>query len=258
MTDCSIGAPAGTFVFDGRDGDRIVLIAGGVGITPLMLITRYLTDTCWSGQIDLIIAARKRSGIIFREELRLLEARFPNLQVHLILSQPENDPEWAGERGRLSLPVLQRWVIDWKTPPIFVCGPKTMMEAVTALLLDLGAPADHIHTEAFISSSALENLTAQTTAQASGVSAVEATIHFAKSGRDTVAPPRHTVLEAAEEVGVDIPFECRSGICGQCKVRLARGHVVMDAEEALTASEKQAGLILACQSHATEDLVVDV
>ena len=138
-----IGAPAGTFVFDGRDGDRIVLIAGGVGITPLMLITRYLTDTCWSGQIDLIIAARKRSGIIFREELRLLEARFPNLQVHLILSQPENDPEWAGERGRLSLPVLQRWVIDWKTPPIFVCGPKTMMEAVTALLLDLGAGGPH-------------------------------------------------------------------------------------------------------------------
>jgi glycine betaine catabolism B len=254
----SIGAPAGKFVFDGRGGDRIVLIAGGVGITPLMSITRYLTDTCWSGQIDFIISARTRSGVIFQEELRLLEARFPNLQVHLILSQAENDPEWSGDRGHLSLSVLQRWISDWKTPPIFVCGPNSMMEAVTALLLALGVPTDHIHTEAFASSSALEKLNAQTKVQAIGASAVQATIHFAKSGRDTVAPPQQTVLEAAEEVGVDVPFECRSGICGQCKVRLARGRVVMDAEEALTASEKKAGLILACQSHAIEDLVVDV
>ena len=254
----SIGAPAGKFVFDGREGDHIVLIAGGVGITPLMSITRYLTDICWSGRIDFIVAVRKRSDVIFREELRLLEARFPNLHVYLILSQAEHDREWSGDRGHLSLSVLERWVSDWKTPPVFVCGPKPMMEAVTALLLKLGVPADHIHTEAFVSSSALEKLNGQATVLANGASAVEATIYFAKSGRENVAAPQQTVLEAAEEVGVDVPFECRSGICGQCKVRLSRGRVLMDAEEALTASEKQAGLILACQSHAIEDLVVDV
>ena len=104
----------------------------------------------------------------------------------------------------------------------------------------------------------MEKLNGQATVVANGASAVEATIHFAKSGRETVAAPQQNVLEAAEEVGVDVPFECRSGICGQCKVRLARGRVLMDAEEALTASEKEAGLILACQSHALEDLVVDV
>jgi len=65
------------------------------------------------------------------------------------------------------------------------------------------------------------------------------------------------VLEAAEECGVSIPFECRSGICGQCKTRLISGHVAMEVEDALSSNDKERGLILACQARAIRDTVVD-
>ena len=56
------------------------------------------------------------------------------------------------------------------------------------------------------------------------------------------------MLEAAEDAGVAIPSECRSGICGQCKTTLVAGQVAMEVQDALTASERARGLILACQA----------
>lgn len=258
-----IGAPAGKFVFDGRGADRVVLIAGGVGITPLMAITRYLTDTCWSGRIDFILAARSRSGIIFHDELNLLASRFPNLRLHIVLSNADDDPQWNGARGHLSKDLLENWVDDWRTPSIFLCGPKPMMDAVTKLLQETGAPAGHIFTEAFVSSAALEKLNPPAQGQNSAPSGapaeapVEANIRFTKSQVETAVVPPQTVLEAAEEAGLDLPFECRSGICGQCKIALGRGSVKMDVEDAITAAEKRAGLILACQAHPLEDLEIE-
>jgi ferredoxin len=70
-------------------------------------------------------------------------------------------------------------------------------------------------------------------------------------------PADLTVLEAAEECGVTIPFECRSGICGQCKTRLISGKVVMEVQDALTGSDRARGIMLACQARAAQDLVVD-
>jgi len=72
-----------------------------------------------------------------------------------------------------------------------------------------------------------------------------------------VQPPRQTLLETAEAAGIDIAFECRAGICGQCKTKLLAGRVAMDSEDALTAGEKARGFILACQAHSLGDVTVD-
>lgn len=255
-----IGAPGGNFFFAGTGAKHVVLIAGGVGVTPLMSIIRYLTDACWPGRIDFLFSVRTREEIIFHDELRALAARFPNLHMHVILSQAENDPGWSGERGHLSAKVMKHWVADWSSPNVYLCGPKPMMDAVSQLVKELGVPEESLHTEAFISAAALVGLAtapdARSDADGSLAGGVEAIIRFAKSRTSTVATPGQTVLEAAEEAGVDIPYECRSGICGQCKVRLESGRVVMEVEDALAAAEKQAGYILCCQSLALEDLVV--
>jgi len=83
------------------------------------------------------------------------------------------------------------------------------------------------------------------------------TATFARSGKTATLTPETTILEASESVGVDLPFECRSGICGQCKVRLVAGSVVMQTEDAITPSEKRAGWVLACQARARADVTVD-
>jgi ferredoxin len=84
-----------------------------------------------------------------------------------------------------------------------------------------------------------------------------ATLTFAKSGVTAQVTNATTILEAAEDAGVTIPFECRSGICGQCKTRLVHGKVRMDAQDALTNHDRSRGLVLACQSHCTRDCTID-
>lgn len=248
-----VRAPAGKFVFIGDGAPRIVLIAGGVGITPLMSITRYLTDTCWSGQIDFVVAARTRESLIFQDELQSLAARFPNLRVRVILSGAADDPQWTGACGRLSQDLLREWIDDWRTPVVYLCGPQPMMADTARFLFELGVGPNRVKTEAFVSSTEIGATGADNDPQAPA----EALIRFSQSSQSRLVPRQTTVLEAAEELGIDLPFECRSGICGQCKVRLTEGRVTMDAEDALSPGDKKAGYILACQSHALEELVVE-
>ncbi len=70
-------------------------------------------------------------------------------------------------------------------------------------------------------------------------------------------PPDRTILEVAEDAGLEIPFECRSGICGQCKTRLLEGRVTMDVEDALSPADKAKGIILACQARSAGDVAID-
>jgi NAD(P)H-flavin reductase len=73
--EIEIEAPNGTFFFTGEEAESVVLIGGGVGITPMMSAARYLTDTNWSGKIYLILSFQAPRDFIFREELAELQAR---------------------------------------------------------------------------------------------------------------------------------------------------------------------------------------
>ena len=84
-----------------------------------------------------------------------------------------------------------------------------------------------------------------------------ASIRFIRSQIQTAIASGTTILEAAEAAGIDLPFECRSGICGQCKLSLTEGQVQMDCQDALSASEKAARFVLACQAKPLLNLVVD-
>ena len=80
---------------------------------------------------------------------------------------------------------------------------------------------------------------------------------FARSKRTALLPPDKTVLEASEDVGVNIDYSCRVGTCGVCKVKLLAGTVTMEVQDSLDASDKQNNVILACQAKATADVTVD-
>jgi ferredoxin len=84
-----------------------------------------------------------------------------------------------------------------------------------------------------------------------------ASILFARSNRRLAGVGARTVLELAEAQGIALPYDCRSGVCGQCKTRLLSGSVVMAAEDALDPLDRANGLILACQARCQGDVVVD-
>jgi ferredoxin-NADP reductase/DMSO/TMAO reductase YedYZ heme-binding membrane subunit len=265
-----VSAPAGKFVFAGSEAQRVVLIAGGVGITPMMSVVRSLTDRCWTGEMYLLFSVRRRADIIFERELEYLKARFPNLHVLVTLT---NDPEaaWDGARGQISREMIERFVPGLRGGPVLLCGPDAMMTAMREVLVEIGVPDAEIHQEAFLSPPAAEEeepagdaAAASADAAAALATALEAgeggdvpNVRFLRAGKTADLPAGLTVLEAAEECGVDIPFECRSGICGQCKTKLVSGRVSMEVQDALTPADKSKGLILACQARAAGGLVVD-
>jgi ferredoxin-NADP reductase len=247
-----VSAPAGKFIFTGAQARRVVLIAGGVGVTPLMAIVRYLTDRAWRGDIYFLFSVRRRADLVFAKEWTDLQRRFPNLHVCPTLSRPDPQDDWTGERGQISKDLLTRFVPGLTESPIFLCGPDAMMASVTTMLRDLGVPEVNIHTEAFVSPAGEGSREVPASSVVTG-----GRIRFARSTVSTEASPAVTVLEVAEASGVDIPFECRSGICGQCKTRLLAGQVAMDSDDALTPSDRAQGLILACQARPAGDIVVD-
>jgi ferredoxin-NADP reductase/DMSO/TMAO reductase YedYZ heme-binding membrane subunit len=267
-----IFAPAGRFTFTGAEADSVVLIAGGVGITPLMAKIRYLTDIGWTGDIYLVFSVKTERDIIFRDELEYLRSRFPNLHVTITLSRAEeSNGRW--ERGRISSELLNRVVPRIATRRVHICGPAEMTELTRQLLIELGVPAESIKSESFTSparaavqavaeapSAASLNGTqtaAYAEAPAEAVADPMTTLTFARSGKSVPLSARKTVLEAAEDAGVNINYDCRSGICGQCKTKLLAGHVTMDTQDALTPLDRANNLILSCQARCLDQVVVE-
>ena len=245
-----------------------MLIAGGVGITPMMSAVRSLTDRCWSGEIYLLFSVRTLRDLTFGDELGYLQARFPNLHVRVtITGEPGGAPGgvWDGTRGQISLAMIESFVPRLLRGPVLVCGPDAMMTAVRRLLVDqIGIPDAEVLQEAFVSPpSAADGAGASSAADRETLSALPAgdgtaaNVKFQRAGKVAELTPGSTVLEAAEDVGVAIPFECRSGICGQCKTRLVSGTITMAVQDALTPADRSNQLILACQAHAIGDVVID-
>jgi ferredoxin-NADP reductase/Fe-S-cluster-containing hydrogenase component 2 len=245
-----IEAPNGTFVFTGKEAESVVLIAGGVGITPMMSATRYLVETNWPGKVYLVLGFRAPRDFLFREEIASLQARHENLSVTVAMSQPGGAP-WPGIRGRIDAALLAAAVPDIANQRVHVCGPPPMMDAVKAVLADLRVPEAQIQTEAF------GTVKRDPTARHPLAAAIAGKVLFQVSDVAAPVPQGATILDAADQAGVFIDNACRSGTCGSCRIRLLAGNVSMDVEDALSAEDKATGYILACQAHVRGDVKVD-
>ncbi len=253
-----VRGPSGKFTFTGKESDSIVLIGGGVGITPVMSVTRALTDMGWGGEIYLVVGCSDPEHFLFGAEIERLQERTPNLHVFVAMSALKED--LAGvHRGRITKDLLMEWVPDIATRQrIHLCASPPMMDAVKQMLADLGVPSQHVITESFGAQEKPVTRAIDRAAQskaAPGLSA--ATLAFQRSDKSTTAQGDETVLETAERIGVDMNYSCRVGSCGECSVRLISGEVKMDVEHALEPEDKAAGIILGCQARPTSDIVVE-
>ena len=244
--------PYGRFTFRGVESDSVVLLGGGVGITPLMSSIRYLTDQSWNGRIDLIYACKDLKNVIFGDELNQLARRHPNLHVTLVLSD-ESSEAWTGPRGFITAELLGQ-IPEIRSRRIHLCGPPVMMDAVRSELGTLGIDPVSIHSELFLSP---PKPAPPEPGGPTGDTATAVTCSFARSGKSTPLAVGQTVLEAAEEIGVPIEYACRQGYCGICKVKLLSGEVNMAVDDSLTPLDRSSGMILACQAKASVDISVD-
>ena len=247
-----VTAPSGRFTFTGEESTSIVLISGGVGVTPMMSVTRYLTKRSWVHDIYFVYAVRSEADVVFTEELEYLQRRYRNLHVIIFAEQVDAGGE-RFVRGRINRDALQARIPDWPSHRVHICGPPPMMNAVKAILTELGVPATQIFTEVFQG----KEPPRQTLDTVPAAQTKVAVATFARSNRTAMLPPTKTVLEASEDVGVNIEYSCRIGICGVCRVKLLSGAVTMEVQDGLQPGDQENGIILACQAKSTGDLSVD-
>ncbi len=248
------GGPVGRFTFDGTEAKSVVLIAGGVGITPMMSITRYLTARAWGGDIFFLYACRAPVDFIFANDIAVLQRTNPKLHVAVVMEHAEGT-DWKGPRGRLTKELLTQSIPDLASRRIHLCGPPMMMDATKAMLTELGVAPEQVKTELFgatRSIPAAAGTTAQPTAPATGP-----LVTFSKNNKSAKIHVDQTVLELSEELNIGIENSCRVGTCGICKVKMTSGEVEMAVEDALDPEDKANGIILACQAKPKNEIAVD-
>lgn len=240
--------PYGQFYFDENRDRRIVLFAGGSGITPIMSMLRHIDEIGAETEITLFYSVRTEHDIIFEQELERLRQRLPKFSCVVIASKP--GAEWQGLRGRVNRELVAAHLETPGDRTFFLCGPAGFMADVKDILLSLGVGSDQIRQESFSLGSA------------AGKSVVFAppatcTVEFARSGRKLKSSAGLTVLAIADNNGIDIPYSCRTGQCGTCATRVLDGDLDMDVEDGLDPTLKAQGYRLLCVGRVTDHVRLD-
>lgn len=250
----AIRPPAGAFTYPAGDDRPLVLIAGGVGITPLMSMLRHAIDTEPTRLITLYYAARTVDQIAFRDELALLQRRHGQFRVFFAVS--DDDVPEGYFPGFIDDSLLRTTSPDIAHAICLLCGPPPMLQAMKTLLATFGVPDARIRHEIFQAAIAANGGAAAAEVPAS-VPAVETVeVAFERSGVTTTIAPTVSLLDAAEACGATIPSLCRAGVCGTCRTRVLRGDVRCTSTM-LDARDRAEGYVLPCVSHAYGDCVVD-
>jgi carnitine monooxygenase subunit len=222
--------PRGKFVLDQSSSRPVVLVSGGVGITPMIAITEHLVEEGRrSGKyrpIHFIHGAQDGRARAFAGRLKQLASEHPALSMHVCFSKPSPEDQLGvhyDSKGRVDATLVSALL-----PPgdfdFYLCGPSEFMQALYSGLTATGVQPERIHYESFGPGTVLKpEFPGRHTEDPSGAALP---VKFARSGVETTwSRADGTLLELAEEVGLAPAFGCRSGICGTCKTRLISGEV---------------------------------
>ena len=252
--------PAGHFHVSPEKGKArdYLAFAAGSGITPILSMIKSTLETESHSRFALFYGNRKQATTMFIEDLYALKNRFPaRLQLHFVFSQ--EDQEFPISSGRLDAArVRELWdhfCTGLEPAEAFVCGPDTMISAVTETLVELGMDAAHVHSERFGVPREAATAPADTETRA----ADDATVTVIMDGHKKSFEMRRddaNIVDAAAGHGIDLPYSCKGGVCATCRCHVREGEVTMAANYGLEPWELEAGYVLACQSRPVSDSIV--
>jgi ferredoxin-NADP reductase len=260
-----VHGPAGDFSCFNYPSGKILCIAAGSGITPIMSMCRWIVDTRADVDVAVLLSFKSPADIIFRRELELMSSRHNDLKVILSVTSRNAFEPWTGLSGRLCTQMFQMAVPDLAERHTYLCGPNGFMDTVRQCLKELEFPTENLHSESFGKSrvepgaKAREKEPTPPVALKGAEPAAPArlfTASFKKSGIVAKTDGAGGLLELAEAHGVNIPAGCRMGSCLVCKVKCLGGQVRME-ENKLTPELKRQGYVVTCVGHADSDVVLE-
>lgn len=251
--------PMGNFTLKPQKNSKrhVVLFGGGSGITPLMSILKSALYFEPKSTVSLIYANRDEDCIIFKSQLEALKEKFGERfnMVH-VLSQPKQ--MWNGHSGRLDEAMVMNIhnLLPKSDSPTeyYVCGPEGMMETVQSALKSLKIKDTAIHSESFVTGS-----NGESAVDASAFQMHTVTINLHGDKHKVSVPPNKSILDAALDAGLDMPFSCQSGLCTACMGKCSSGEIKMTEEDTLSNDEVAEGYRLLCVGHPmSDDVVIDM
>ncbi len=142
--------PAGQFGLPEHPAGQIVLLGGGIGITPFRSIVKYATDNRLPNKITLLYSNRTPEDIVYKNEWKEYEALNPNLTIVRTITSPnESKSEWRGRVGRIDANLIREHVENLEKALYLVCGPPSLVTDLTSILTGMGISRAQIRTENF-------------------------------------------------------------------------------------------------------------
>jgi len=256
--------PMGNFVFEPKADNRrhIILYAAGSGITPLFSIIKSALKMEPLSYITLIYGNRNIDSIIFKEQItELQQQNSTRFQViHSLTSPPD---KWYGATGRISAEMLNE-ILDQSEPilPVsetlhYMCGPAAMMDSVKEVLASRGVSKSTIFHESFFSS--IDDAARELAIEEQGIKERTIKVIYDADSFNFLVPAHKTILEAAQDKDIDLPYSCQSGLCTACRGKCISGKVHLDESDGLSQKELDNGYILTCVAHPlTDDVVIEI
>lgn len=251
-------APAGSFVIDATERRPAVLLAAGVGITPVIAMLR---DILYEGLRKrrirptwLFQSARSLDERAFDEEIAsLVDAGQGKIHLTRVLSQADGarKGEDYDAAGRIDMPLLQS-VLPFDDYDFYLCGPRAFMQSLYDGLRGLNVADARIHAETFGLSSLTRSADAGLAASAKPPSSAPVRVIFATSGKEARwQPGEGTLLDLAEARGLSPEYGCRNGSCGSCSTRVLEGEVAYPQQPSFEVRQGEA--LICCAVPAESD-----
>ncbi len=216
--------PAGDFTLQHNSEAPIVLLAGGIGITPMVSMIQEAINENVKRGVVLMYGVRNRKDQVFREWIDQQTATHENIVAVNCFSSPlEDEVEGVDYQisGYVTVDLLKQ-ILPGPECQFYLCGPPVFMDSLSTGLASWGIGEHQIFSEAFGPAARKPR---KPTASQPTDSTGAATIHFLKSNVTVNYDGQSSVLEMAEDAGVAIDSGCRAGSCETCLAKIARGQV---------------------------------
>ncbi|WP_020596654.1 2Fe-2S iron-sulfur cluster-binding protein [Spirosoma panaciterrae] len=247
--------PAGRFTLDTNQTGDLVLLGAGSGITPLFALLKQALNNESGRRVILLYSNSTERRIIFNEALADLQIKFPDRfrVIHLLSNPTEN---WTGLRGRLNNVMLERLLptlirdSNPETLRFYVCGPGDYMRMVQFTLVFSGFQVAQIRRENFVVDPVV--------VAPPPIVAQDRTVLLRFRGKEIEiqVPAYKSILQAALDEGVMLPYSCRGGRCSTCAARCLAGQIHMTINDVLTDHDLAHGWVLTCTGYPESDGVV--
>lgn len=238
--------PKGDFHLQSVSNSKMLLLSAGSGITPMLSMLRAMTDSVMNNDIIFFHSAKSEQDLIAKEEISSLAKQHGSCQVIYTLTRNAK-PDWQEHQGHIDERMLAG-LPGLTEREVMVCGPESFRESAKNILMKLGLPESQFHYESF-GTRHLPTQEENTTKQ-------KIKILFDSWDRFVEGNNQETLLDQGEAAGLILPYSCRGGMCGSCKVKLEDGTVRVLADDGLMAQEKDDGYVLACSCIPTSDVVI--